>query len=112
MVKIAGTVNDTMDFNSSSAEDIEDEIRSNNQNTIAILTKFAVSRYSSEERIMLKPSNAFIESVDERYRSVRAIFCNEFENGKQIFLSNWKISECSLTWHSVVDEVWPSFDGV
>ena len=48
---------------------------------------------------MLKPSNAFIESVDKGDGSTRTIFCDEFENGKEIFLSSRKITECSLGGH-------------
>jgi hypothetical protein len=101
VVEIAGTMNDTMYFNCPSTDDVKGEIRFNHQDTIAVFSKLRMSRYSSEERIMLKPSNAFIESVDKGDGSTGTILGDEFENGKEIPLSSRKITKCSLSWHSV-----------
>jgi len=57
---------------------------------------------------MLKPSNAIIESVDKGDGATRTIFGDQFENGKEIFLSSRKITKCSFTWHSVGGGVLPS----
>jgi antirestriction protein ArdC len=86
-----------MYLNCPSTDDVKDEIGFDHKNTIAIFSKFGMSRYSSEERIMFKASNAIIEPVDKGDCSTRTIFCNEFENGKEIFLSGRKISECGLS---------------
>jgi hypothetical protein len=111
LVKIAGPVNDTMYLDSLSTNDVEDKIGFDHQNAIAVLSKFRMSRHSPEERMMLKPSNAFIKSINKGNGSAWTVLCDKLQNGKEIFLSSGKISKCSLTGHSSVDGVLSSSVG-
>jgi hypothetical protein len=77
VVKIAGAVNDAMYLDSSSTDDIEDEVGVNNKDTITVLSKLRVSRYPPKERMMLKLSNTFIKSIYEGNCSAWTVLCDE-----------------------------------
>jgi hypothetical protein len=65
VVKIAGSVNDTMYLDGPPTDDVEDKIGFNDQDTVAVLSKSWVSRYPTQQRLVLKFSDAFIKSANK-----------------------------------------------
>jgi hypothetical protein len=99
VIKIAGSVNNTMNLDSLATDDVEDEIGFDNQDPIPIFTKFGMSRCSSQKRMMFKLCDTFIQSVDKRKGPAGTVFCDELQNGMEIILGNRKVPKCGFTGH-------------
>ena len=111
VVYIAGSVNNAMNLDSLAADDVKDEIILDDEDPIPVFTKFRMSGYSSQKRMMFELRDTFIQSVDKRDRAAGAVSCDELQNGNEIILGNRKVPKGGFTGHSCVDEVLSSFVG-
>ncbi len=62
-----------MNFYRLSADDVEYEVGLNNQDAVPILSKSQMSWYSSQERMSSQKPDPFIELLDKRQGSIRAV---------------------------------------
>jgi hypothetical protein len=111
MIEVAGSVYHAMDFYLLAADDVENEVGFNHEDSISIFSKLWMPRYSPEQRVLLKQSNSFIQFVDKRQRSVRAIMSYEIIQRDQIVLRNREIAQCVFSRHWLFGEGWSSFVG-
>ena len=109
MIEIAGTVDDPVNFNLLTTDDIEDKVSVNNQDTIPVLAKSGMTRYSTQKWMMLKPSNSFIESIHKSESSGGTVLCYEIVDGEKVDLRDGQITKCVLTGHERDGGVYPSF---
>jgi hypothetical protein len=68
VVKIAGSVNNTMHLDGVATDDVKDEKGSDDQDPIPVGTEFGMSGNSSRKRMMFTLSNTPIHSVDNGKR--------------------------------------------
>jgi len=109
MIEIAGTVDDPMNFDLQATYDVEDKVGVNNQDTVSVLAKSRMTRYSTKKWMMLKPSNIFIEFVHKTESSGRTVLRYEIADGKKVVLRNRQKTKCVLTGHERDGGVYPSF---
>jgi hypothetical protein len=69
VIEIAGTVDDPVNFNLLTTDDVKDKVSVNNQDTISVLTKSGITRYATQKWMMLKPPDSFIEFIHKRKSS-------------------------------------------
>ncbi len=65
MIEVSRTMDNTMDFDPLSTDDIEHKVGLNNQNSIAVFSKFRMAWDTAQERMSLKQANPFIELLDK-----------------------------------------------
>ena len=99
VVYIAGSMDDAMNLDSLAADNVKGEIIFNDEDPIPVFTKFRMSGYSSQKRMMFELRDTFIQSVDKRNGAAGAVCCDEFQNGNKIILSNRKVPKGGLTGH-------------
>lgn len=99
MVKIAGSVDNTMNFDGVATDEVKDEIGSDDQHPIPVFTEFGMSGNSSQKRMMFKLSNTLIQSVDKGKGSTGTVLCDKLQNRNEIILGNWKIPKSGFTGH-------------
>ncbi len=61
MIQVAGSVNDTMNFNRPSADYIENKVGFNSQYPVSVGAKFGMARYSAKEGMSLQQTNSFVK---------------------------------------------------
>ncbi len=105
LIEIAGSVNDTVNFNGVSADDVEDKVRFHKQDPIAVLPEFWMPGNASQKWVVFKLADPFIQLVDKGYCSGWAILCDELQNGKKVVLSNGKIAKRGFNGHEPDDGV-------
>ena len=111
MIKIAGSVNHTMDLDSLATDNAKDEIILDDQDPIPVFTEFRMSRYSSQKRVKFKLCNTFIHSVNKGKGSTGTVCCDELQNRTEIILGNRKVPKSDFTGHSLAAEVLSPFVG-
>jgi len=109
VIEVTGSVHYSMYFNLLAADDVEDEVRFNDQDTIATFPKFRMPRYSPQGWMLLKQTNSFVQLVYKRQCSVRAILSYEIEDRDQIVLRNREVAQCISSRHWLFGEAWSSF---
>ena len=59
VIEVTGSVHYSMYFNLLAADDVEDEVRFNDQDPITIFSKFRMPWYSPQRWMLLKQTNSF-----------------------------------------------------
>jgi hypothetical protein len=103
MIQIAGAAHKGVYLNSLPANNVEDKIGFNDQNSVAVLAKLRVTRNTTGKRLMPELSDSYIKLINKPDCPVRAFLCNELENGDQIVLSGRKTPKGRFTGHLPVD---------
>ena len=80
VIKIARIMDNAMNLNGLSTNDVEDKLWFNYQDSIAMLAKFLMARYTTELWIMFQKSNALLDLVDKFEGTTRTILGNKVEN--------------------------------
>jgi hypothetical protein len=111
MIKIPGSVNNTMNLNTLATNYVKDEISFNDQDPISVFTKFGMPRDSSKKRMVFKLRNSFVKSVDKGKSSTGTVSCDELQNRNEIILGNRKVPNGCFTGHSLGDGALSSFVG-
>lgn len=109
VIEIAGTVDDPMNFNLLTTDDVEDKVSVNNQDTISVLTKSSMTRYAAQKWMMLKPPDSLIEFIRKRESSGRTILSNVIVDCKKVILRNRQITQSIPSRHVLGGGVSPSF---
>ena len=99
-----------MDFNGVAADDVEDKVGFDNQDPVTVLSEFRMSGDASQERVILKLAEPFIDLFNEGQCPSWTVICDEFQNGKEIVLGNRQIPKGSLTGHVLDGAAWSSSD--
>ena len=81
MAKIAGSLNDPMNLNGLSTDDVESKVGFNHEDSIAIIPKFWMMGYSTKMRIIFKKPDTVFELFNKLQCTTRTVLCNEIENG-------------------------------
>jgi hypothetical protein len=97
VIKIAGTANDTVDFNGTLPDAVEYKVGFQHEHPVPRASEGSVSRNSPEAGVTAQPSDPAIELFDECGRPSWAVLRDEIQNAQQVFLScrqvaNWKLS--------------------
>ena len=77
MIQIAGSVDDAMHFNLAATNNVKYKVGFYDENAIPIFSKFLVTRYPSEQWMLLERSNPIIKLVYKRACSIRTVVSNE-----------------------------------
>ena len=97
VIKIAGTVNDTVDLNSVLPDAVEYKVGSQREDSVPRASEGSVSRNSPEVGMTAQPADPVIELFDECSRLSWAALRDEIQGAQQVFLgrrevANWKLS--------------------
>jgi hypothetical protein len=97
VIKIAGTVNDTVDLNGTLPDAVEYKVGSQHEDPVPRASEGSVSRNSSEVGVTAQPTDPAIELFDECGRPFWAVLRDEIQDAQQVFLgrrevANWKLS--------------------
>ena len=66
VIQISRPVDNSMYFNRPPADDVEGKVGFNNQDAVTVFSQFRMARGASQERMLLKQSNPFVELLDKR----------------------------------------------
>jgi hypothetical protein len=86
VIKIAGTVNDTMDLDGTVPEAVEYEVGFQHEDPVPRALEDCISRYAPEARVTAQPTDPVIEFFDEASGSSWIVLRNEIQNCQQVFL--------------------------
>jgi hypothetical protein len=97
-----------MNLDRLSASDVEDKVGFNNQNSVAVFSKFWMARKAAQERMLLKQSNTLVELLNKGERPSGTTLRDIVEDLEGIALRNGKVSKLVLSEHSSDGGVWSS----
>ena len=86
MVKIAGTVNDTVDLNGTLPDAVEYEMGFKHEDPIPCASEGSVSRNVTEVRVTAQATDPAIELFDESGSSSWTVLRDEIQDVQQVFL--------------------------
>jgi hypothetical protein len=86
MVKIAGTVNDTVNLDRASPHPVEYKVGFQDEDAILRAAEGSISRNAAKLRVMPKAANSAIELFDESGRPSWTVLRDEIQDTQQVFL--------------------------
>jgi hypothetical protein len=97
VIKIAGTVNDTVDLNGTWPDVVEYNVGFQYEDPVPRASEGSVSRNSPEVGVTAQPTDPAIKLFDECARPSRGVLRDEIQDAQQVFLgrrevANWKLS--------------------
>lgn len=90
-------MNNAVNFNHISANDVEHEERFNKKNTISVICKLLIFRNAAQEWICRQPADALIEFLCKCRCSRRAVKGNPIVDGEQVIHRNRKVTDGAFT---------------
>lgn len=99
MIKIAGTVNDTVDLNGTLPDAVEYKVGSQHEDSVPHASEGSVSRNSSAVGVTAKPTDPAIELIDECVRPFWAVLSDEIQDAQQVFLGRREVANWELSGH-------------
>ena len=100
MIKIAGTVNDTVDFDDLLPEAIEYEVGFQHEDPVPRALEGRIAGDPSEARVTAQPAGPAIELFDEGSRSAGIVLRDEIQDLQQVFLGRRQVVNGKLNGHS------------
>ena len=92
MIKIAGTVNDTVDLDGTLPEAVEYTVGFQHKDPVPRALEGRISRYAPKTRVAAQPTDPAIEFFDEDNRSPRIVLRNEIQDFQQVFLGRGQVA--------------------
>ncbi len=99
VIKIAGTVNDTVNLNGAFSNAVEYKVGSQREDPIPRATEGSVSRNPPEVGVTAQPTDPAIELVDECGRPSRGVLRDEIQDAQQVFLGRREVANWNLSGH-------------
>ena len=100
VIKIAGTVNDTVDLDGTLPEAVEYKVGFQHEDPVPRASEGSISRNSPEARVTAQPTDPAIEFFDECGRSSWAVLRDEIQDAQQVFLGRRQVANWKLSGHS------------
>lgn len=92
MIKIAGTVDDTVDLNGTVPDVVEYEVGSQREDSVPRASEGSISRNSSEVGVTAQPTDPAIELFDECGRPFWAVLRDEIQDAQQVLLGRREVA--------------------
>ena len=92
MIKIARTMNDTVDLNGTLPDAVEYKVGSQHEDPVRRASEGSVSRNSSEVGVRAQPANSAIELFDECGRPFWAVLRDEIQDVQQVLLGRREVA--------------------
>jgi hypothetical protein len=92
VIKIAGTVNDTVDLNGVLLCAVEYNIGFQHKDPVSRASESSVSRTSSEVGVAAQATDPAIQLIDECGRSSRAVLRDEIQDTQQVILGRREVA--------------------
>jgi hypothetical protein len=99
MIQVARTVNNSMNLNQVSTNNVEDKVGFDNQHSVSVPSKFGMPRCASKQRVSLKRTDSHIQFLEIRGRLTWTVLGDKIENLDEIGGCSWKIAKGVLTGH-------------
>ena len=109
MVQIPGSVDDAMNFNLATTDNVEHKVGFDDQNAIPVFPQFLVMRYPSKQGMLLQCPNSIVKLVDKQTCSVCTVLSDVIKYRYQIVLRTWEVTQRVSSGHEAVYEVSTSF---
>ena len=99
VIKIAGTVNDTVDLDGIAPDEVEDKVGFHHKDPIPRTSESRISRNAAEVRVTAQATDPAIELFDESRGSSRTVCRDEIQDMQQVFLGRRYIANGKLSGH-------------
>src|SRR5437870_9318119 len=93
LIKITGSMNDSVYLDGISMDHVEDEVGLNNQHAVTVFSKSRVARNPTQHWASLQECNAIFKVRNELFCANGTIFGYVVEDGKKVILCGRKIAE-------------------
>ena len=93
------------------AEEVEDQVGIDDEDSVSILPKLSMAGNPTEHRLAFQQPDRTIDSVHERFGSGRTVLRDEVEYSDEVVLSDREVTELVLSGHVPVGEVLRSSAG-
>jgi hypothetical protein len=92
VIKIAGTVNDTVDLNGFFLWTVEYNVGLQHEDSVSRASEGGVSRNSPKVGVAAQPTDPAIELIEECGRSSRAVLRDEIQKTQQVILGRREVA--------------------
>ena len=93
-------MDNTVDFNRFTADDIECKVGFDDKNTIACILELFVAGHAAEKRVGLKAAEALVDFINKDRGIRRTVICDPVKDGDKVVNSDGKITEQVLICHA------------
>ena len=100
MIKIAGTVNNTVDLDDTLPEATEYKVGSQREDPVPRALEGRVARNASKARMTAQPADPAIELFDEAGRPAPIVLRDQIQDLQQVLLGRRQVANGKLSGHS------------